>query len=74
MNLEQTKEIDKKVNAIKEVVAQRCGYNIEMPTKWDYAMTMTHRTKLQLRMYDAVIKIIAIDANYHLPNSNKPIK
>lgn len=43
---------------IKEKVAEWNGFKLQMPTKWDYAMKITHRTNKQLLMYDEVIDLL----------------
>ena len=51
------------VNLIKDNVAKRHGYpdNI-MGTSWEYAMVITHRTKLQIRLYEEALAELAFGA------------
>ncbi len=51
------------VNLIKDNVAKRHGYpdNI-MGTSWEYAMMITHRTKLQLRLYEEALAELAFNS------------
>ena len=44
------------IEKIKERVAIKNGFNMKMPTCWNYAMLITHRTKQQLKLYDEVIE------------------
>ena len=51
------------VNLIKDNVAKRHGYpdNI-MGTSWEYAMMITHRTKLQIRLYEEALAELAFNS------------
>lgn len=48
------KELQNLITKIKEEIAIANDYTLETPTKWDYAMKITHRTKRQLELYDMV--------------------
>lgn len=51
------------VNLIKNNVAKRHGYpdNI-MGTSWEYAMMITYRTKLQIRLYEEALAELAFNS------------
>jgi hypothetical protein len=51
------------VNLIKDNVAKRHGYpdNI-IGTRWEYAMMITHRTKLQIRLYEEALVEFAFNS------------
>lgn len=51
------------VNLIKDNVAKRHGYpdNI-MGSSWEYAMMITHRTKLQIRLYEEALAELAFNS------------
>ena len=51
------------VNLIKDNVAKRHGYpdNI-MGTSWEYAMIITHRTKMQIQLYEEALTELAFNS------------
>ena len=51
------------VNLIKDNVAKRHGYpdNI-MGTSWEYAMMITHRTKMQIQLYEEALAELAFNS------------
>jgi hypothetical protein len=51
------------VSLIKDNVAKRHGYpdNI-MGTSWEYAMMITHRTKLQIQLYEEALAELAFNS------------
>lgn len=48
------------VNEIKEDIAIKYGYTTDMPTKWNFAMLLTHRRKQQIDMYDALVETLEL--------------
>lgn len=58
------------INEIKNEVAKDFGATLEIPTLWNYAMMLTHRTKKQLELYEEVIRRIVVK----LPNSDREFK
>ena len=53
---------EKILNKTKETIAKKFGFNnaIVGDTAWDYAMICTHRTKVQIEMYEQVCQLMAI--------------
>jgi uncharacterized protein with PIN domain len=52
-------EKEKLIKEVKEKVAEWHGYELSMPTKWNYAMVLHHRTKQQILLYEEVISLLA---------------
>lgn len=45
------------IEQIKEIVAERYNYpDGILGTRWEYAMTLTHRRKRQIELYEEVLK------------------
>ena len=54
------------INSVKEKVAQNYGFPDEIfGTRWNFAMSTTHRTKRQIQMYEDVITEIVINNKLH---------
>ena len=43
------------INRLKNKIAEKSGYHLDLPDKWGYAMMQTHRTKRQINLYEQVI-------------------
>ena len=52
---ETKEELQNLIIKIKEEIAVANNYTLEIPTKWDYAMKITNRTKKQIELYEMIL-------------------
>jgi len=72
--------LQKLILQIKKEIAVGNGFTLKVPTEWDYAMKITHRTKAQLQMYEMVFdgiifhlpKILSNCAEFNNADNNQP--
>jgi len=61
------------VNLIKDNIAKKHGYPDDiMGTRWEYAMIITHRRKMQIQLYEeALVELAFYILQYLSKNANK---
>jgi len=53
------KRVQQVIERIKNQVAEEYGYEDNvLGTRWEFAMQLTHRTKRQIQLYEAVIALL----------------
>ena len=57
--MNEEEKIKDMIDRAKEIIAKNYGFELEINTKWDYAMKITHRSNKQIEMYEETLKFMA---------------